>query len=275
MKKVDGQNIIYHYIQKNILANEDEFSKNLIQKFMIDLSIWLPVDFYEELSIILPYVVRDSRCRRPIDEWGSSNTEGFLRDDNTLIKGIVNSFIIKSPKIGEYNGNKKGNGFVASHIWRKISINQQKILASKHHKTYSFIPNLVWLPSQISKLTDREGSYAQQVLQTLSHKIYNSKGIKVDEKIKEIWNSLPNPDLTLEGDMNSLNFFEVPKSWILKRKNQLLKELDLIQDALTKLDKTTAKIKCSRYRPTLLKINEINKQTLLNWLNYYKKNILK
>ena len=46
-------------------------------------------------------------------------------------------------------------------------------LSSRDLDTYSFVPNLVWLPTQVAKLTDREGSFAQAYLQALSSKIYN------------------------------------------------------------------------------------------------------
>jgi len=108
-------------------------------------------------------------------------------------------------------------------------------------------------------LTDREGSYAQQVLQTLSHKIYNSKGIKVDEKIKEIWKSLPNTDLTLEVDINSLNFFEVPKR-LFETLREKLNDLDCPYCG-TKLKKSLPQkvfkghsIRCKYYYTSLARI---------------------
>jgi hypothetical protein len=101
-KTVDGQNVLYHYIQKNIMREDDEFSKELLKRLLIDLSIWIPANFYCRLPIILPYVVRDNSCRikqqSGEDEWGAANSSGFLRDDNTLLKGIVRSFAIKSQK---------------------------------------------------------------------------------------------------------------------------------------------------------------------------------
>lgn len=133
-------------------------------------------DFYRKLPIILPYVVRDNSCRikKPTgeDEWGSANSKGFLRDDNTLLKGIVRSFKIKSMKILEYDGKKLGTGFVASHIWGKVSVDNNIMISSRHHKLNSFVPNLVWLPVQISKLTDREGSFAQSLLQAISYDLW-------------------------------------------------------------------------------------------------------
>jgi hypothetical protein len=38
-RRIDGQNVLYHYFQKNILGDEDEFSKKLMKRLLIDLSI--------------------------------------------------------------------------------------------------------------------------------------------------------------------------------------------------------------------------------------------
>jgi hypothetical protein len=43
-----------------------------------------------------------------------------------------------------------GKGFVASHVWRKL-VNGSS--APQHALTNSFIPNLVWLPTQVAKLS--------------------------------------------------------------------------------------------------------------------------
>lgn len=128
--RIDGQNILYHYLQKNVLKGEDDFSKELLECLLIDLSIWLPANFYRKLPIILPYVVRDPSCRvkkdTGEDEWGACNSAGFLRDDNSLIKGIVRSFEVRSPRISSYDGLRLGTGFVASHIWGE-SYNEKQV----------------------------------------------------------------------------------------------------------------------------------------------------
>ncbi len=144
------------------MREDSEFSGELIKHLLIDLPIWIPTNFYTMLPIILPYVVRDNSCRIKTSndhyEWGSANSRGFLRDDNTLLKGIVRSFPIRSANIPAYNGKKLGTGFVASHIWGKITVEDNSLISSRHHMLNSFVPNIVWLPLQISKLTDREGS---------------------------------------------------------------------------------------------------------------------
>lgn len=89
-RRIDGDNILYHYFDKNIFKRENQFAMELLEHLLIDLSIWLPNSFYRRLPIILPYVVRDPSSRRrkkvETEEWGSANSQGFLRDDNSLIK---------------------------------------------------------------------------------------------------------------------------------------------------------------------------------------------
>ena len=177
---VNGENIIYHYIQKTLLTDSenDDFNKELVERLIIDLSIWIPKGVYQQIPILLPFVIRDASCRKKRPEtgkheWGFANSEGYLRDDNSLIKGIIKPLLVDGRKVKEYNNKKLGKGFVASHIWRELQ-NDETSLASTLPMTNSFIPNLVWLPKQISKLTDREGSYAPKILKTLSYKIYSA-----------------------------------------------------------------------------------------------------
>jgi len=271
---MNGENIIYHYIQKTLLEDKEsaEFRDELIERLIIDLSIWFPPDVYNQIPILLPFVVRDASCRSKQknstkDEWGTSNEFGFLRDDNSLIKGIIKSFIVDSRRVADYNNNKLANGFVASHIWRKLKKDQDK-LASTIEKTNSFIPNIVWLPKQISKLTDREGSYAQNLLKTISYKVYFDTN-NLSEFKKEIWDKLDNPEIVTKRNINisELNYFRPPDNWIDKRKKTLLKEMEMIKLAIVS-NTINEKVKCSSYLPTLLtKTSDTEKQNLIKWLN--------
>jgi hypothetical protein len=274
-KKVDGQNVLYHYIQKNIMIKDDKFSKDLLKCLLVDLSIWIPTNFYRRLPIILPYVVRDNSCRikqqNGEDEWGAANSDGFLRDDNTLLKGIVRSFAIRSKKIAVYKGKSLGTGFVASHIWGKITINSNNIISSRHHMLNSFVPNLVWLPVQISKLSDREGSYAQKILQALSYAIY--KEINIPNDISRIWGSIPYPK-DFEGfdvDLTKINYFVAPDSWLRKRVSGLIAEIDNIV-SIDKIDNITrSKVKSRRYLPSLKQIPIERRKEMNEWLLRYQR----
>ena len=201
---------------------------------------------------------------------GSANTEGFLRDDNSLIKGLVNSFSIDSPKIDSYNKLKKGRGFVACHIWRVVKINNEELLSTRHHMLNSFVPNIVWLPRQIAKLTDSEGSDAQKMLQAISHKIYYN--IHMSEQISKLWEYLPFPQeyMRLKINFKELNFFKVGNRWLNQRIKGLESEIERILAIKETFDPEIKKIKCSRYVPSLAKIPIEDRRSLNEWLLQYR-----
>ena len=117
--KNSGDDILYHFFQKQLMANNPDFAKSFIMQAINALGIWIHPDFYQKIPVILPFAVRDPSCRKNKmtgqDEWASPNSRGLLRDDNSLVKGIIKSMPVIS------NGNlykdiTLGNGFVASHI---------------------------------------------------------------------------------------------------------------------------------------------------------------
>lgn len=116
-----------------------------------------------------------------------------------------------------------GTSFVASHIWRELVPGGQ---ASRERATYSFVPNLVWLPSQVSKLSDREGSFVQTYLQTLSWRIY--RGVECSPRLKQvvdpIWERLSLRSEAAEVDLpdpSTLNYFRFDEKWIARRVSTL------------------------------------------------------
>jgi len=274
MSSINGDNILYHYIQKH-LQNEPDLAALLIKKMVLDLSIWLPQTLYQEIPIILPYVVRDPTCRKRSDdqeeEWGSANEFGFFRDDNSLIKGIPRSFLIQSKKIKQYKNKKLGTGFTSCHIWRKINYKGINILSNRHYIFNSFIPNIVWLPRQIAKLTDRDDSIAQKLLQAISFKIYSD--VEMAEEMQNVWRYLPCPReyKDLEFNKDDMNFFKINDNWIKRRKIQLKKEIEQIMAIGEYYDSSMKKVKCRRYLPTLCEIPIKNRSKLFSHLHNYKR----
>jgi hypothetical protein len=237
---------------------------------IVNLSIWLPPDLYSRLPILLPYVVRDPSCRKAVnkktEEWGSCNSGGYFRDDNTLIKAIPRTFRIRS-KNKSYAKKKMSKGFVASHIWRKL--NHRNELSSRYPLTNTFVPNLVWLPRQLSKLTDREGSFAQKYIQALSIHIF--KNIKIEEKrkstIEKIWDLLPEPNIeTGQINLSNLNVFSIQDQDISKMTNKVLNNIELIKES-----QPSRKLYCSRYFMTYSKLPEKVKTNFTNNLDEYAK----
>lgn len=278
-KKSNADNVIYHYIQKILMAdpsNPDKFARDLIDHLIIDLGIWIDPSIYSEIPVLAPFVIRDSSCRKKNpntgkDEWGFANAAGYMRDDNSIIKAIPNALTISSP-YELFNGLKRGTGYVACHVWRELPI--QNTIACQNPKTNSFIPNLVWLPKQIASLTDRDGSYAQQLIEKISYEIYRNRSLSENchVDVNRIWNMLPCPKIALPAgfDLHKLNYFKSDNKWLKRRKGMLNSE---IQEILSVFSGKVAqsKIKSGSYTTTLQQvattISPKDKQDLIVWLS--------
>jgi hypothetical protein len=237
-RKVDGNHVLYHFLQKQLLQEDVWLFQMLTARLITSLGIWLPLDTYHAMPILTPHAVRDPTCRKDIragrpEAWGSPNSEGYFRDDNSLIKGIPSALPIVS-RFSEYSGARMGNGFVASHVWRKLADNS---IAARHPLTYSFIPNLVWLPMQVSKLSDREGSFVQTYLQAVSKKIYRSAPVSAHQKsvVTDAWDLLPDPSgIPSQGlpRIEELNFFSYSDNFMKRRLRKLQEAQQLIAQAV-------------------------------------------
>lgn len=260
---IDGEIILYHILQKQIIQAYDVDNPPTEVKFMIEQlllwgGVWFMPQTYQQFPVLLPYVVRDAACRKkdPVtgeDTRGVANNRGFMPDDNSSIKGIPKSLTIKSV-FSEMNGGKLGKGYVASHCWRVLQ-HKSNLLASKWERTNSFIPNLVWLPAQLSKLTDREGSYAQRFIQYISCLLYRNIELK-DTMLSEIWDELKAPSIipVSEVNLDKLNYFENSQKWCCRRKDNLLKELQSILNILDGGLPVVEIINVSKYAPTLANV---------------------
>jgi hypothetical protein len=129
------------------------------------------------------------------------------------------SLAIGAPRNAIYDGARIKQGYVASHVWRQLD--DDAGLASRNWLTYSFVPNLVWLPREVSKLTDREGSFVQGYIQALAIKIYRDVPVArgLQELTDRAWELLPTPrGIPPEGlpEPTDLNFF-LPTDAIYRR----------------------------------------------------------
>lgn len=220
---LNGHHVLYHYLQKDLLRNDIWLFQMLTARLVASLGIWMHPTLYARYPLLRPFAVRDplsrgDRGRGIPDQWGSPDKNGLFRDDNSLIKGMPHSLKIEAPKNPQYDGRRVEKGFVASHIWRELS---SGTLASRNRLTFSFVPNLVWLPAEVSKLTDREGSFAQAYLQALSIHIYREVTVSpsLSGLVDEVWRLLPEPpEIPQEGlpSPSDLAFF-MPSERFYKR----------------------------------------------------------
>ena len=226
--------MLYHFLQKGLLEEDVWLFQMLTARLVASLGIWFPVRTYSVMPLLTPHAVRDTTSRKDVkagrpEAWGSPNSDGYFRDDNSLIKGVPAALAIESRFVG-YTGAHIGNGFVASHVWRTRSDGGS---ASRHALTYSFIPNLVWLPTQVAKLSDREGSFVQSYLQAIAKKIYQTAPVGSHQRgvVEAAWDLLPEPvGIPLQGlpRLEDLNFFEYSDRFMTSRMRSIRKVQQLI-----------------------------------------------
>jgi hypothetical protein len=237
-REVDGNHVLYHFLQKGLLHEDVWLFQMLTARLVVSLGIWFPLRTYSTMPLLTPHAVRDNSCRKDVkagrpEAWGSPNSEGYFRDDNSLIKNIPSALPIES-RFSEYDGARMGNGFVASHVWRKLTDGGS---ASQRPLTNSFIPNLVWLPSQVAKLSDREGSFVQTYLQAISAKIYRSAPVSTNQQstVAKAWDLLPDPSgIPLQGlpRVEDLNFFAHSDGFLKNRLKSIRRVQELIACAV-------------------------------------------
>ena len=211
-KVVHGDDLLYRFFQSALIDENAAFAA-IPQLLLATMGIWLPLDVYAQWPVVLPWVVRDPSCRGRKsaglpDQWSSPNKIGLLRDDNSMIKSFPRALPVASPGRAHLHGARMGTEFVAAHVWRTPI--ETEVLASRLPQLNSFVPNLVWLPGQIAKLTDREGSVVQETLQAMSWAIYRTAHVDshLRDIVEEAWNLLPRPSREISDiDSADLNWF--------------------------------------------------------------------
>ncbi|MFI7466885.1 hypothetical protein [Nonomuraea sp. NPDC049646] len=219
---VRGDDLLDHVLRTNFPGHD--LLSAPVQPLLEKVSLWLPLEVYREWPIMLPWALRDLGCRgnkrdRP-DIWSSPAPTGHFLDDNTMVKGLVRTVSVRSPDRC-INGKRLRGGFVAAHIWRVVRHHQ---LASRIPALYTFVPNLVWLPGDVAKLTDREGSVYQRTLQAMSSLIYQDAPVRPSLKgiVKASWDMLPVSDLPVTAPLpEELSWFNPGPAFFKLRRTRL------------------------------------------------------
>ena len=72
--KVDGNHILYHYLQKDLRETDIWLFQMLSSRLMSTLGIWLHPKIYQQVPVMLPFAVRDPSCRKRSEadeeQWG-------------------------------------------------------------------------------------------------------------------------------------------------------------------------------------------------------------
>ena len=284
-ERFDGRSILYQFLNCSLQDQNDDqdLNRDLIAMLISRLGIWFPTSSYKILPIALPHVVRDPNCRpnrrggeSTDDEWGSPNEDGYVRDDNSLIKGLTRYLDIEPVSFAGYAKKRMGPGFVAAHVWQKTRHGSR---STRNPITNSFWPNLVWLPADLAKLTDREDSFAEKFVQTIAWKLY--RRVEVHEDLQQYceagWDILPTGE-QLAGDdaverrlprLEELNVFNVTQSFISRRLTRIDRVATALECTRSGILPEHIKLRPSRYRHGLPELQWTKVTDLHNYLLGY------
>jgi hypothetical protein len=267
---VDGDSLTYQFFKELLITKRDlavEFSRDLILR----TAIWLSPDVYRRWPVLLPWVVR-ADCRKNIgknrpERWGSPNDDGYFQDDNSMVKGLVKPLEVDGPKGSYVAGKRIGRGWVASHIWRKITPER---IANTYPMLNTFVPNLVWLPRQIAKLSDQEGGAVQQTLQAMSRVIYEHAEVETHlaPVVQEAWRMLPPAKVAVDVPTAELNWFPGTDDFVQARKQATLKVIEALRQVEAGEPITPWRI-CHRYIEELPKRAPDSRRLLIDDLLRY------
>lgn len=270
----NGDTLLYQLFKDMLTENPVQaraFAKAIIEK----ASIWFRPDAYKQMPVLLPWVVRDNSCRgkkrtkrragKP-NMWGAPNHLGYQRDDNSMVKGLVGSLAIHGPDGSKLHGKRLGKGYVASHIW--MEVNQKTKKANKLARLNSFIPNLVWLPTEVSWISNLDGHHFQSLLKAVSKRLY--RRVKVQRGARTIananWKILgtnrTRSNLASGINLANLHFFDTPSDFIRKRRRAVTKITGVLRSALTG-DRIERSAATTRYRKGIRRVSADNLRRLL------------
>ena len=143
-------------------------------------------------------------------------------------------------------------------------------MATALPQTYSFVPNLAWLPAQIAKLTDHEGAYAQQILQAVAFAYYYPARQAHPPALSSIWDALPPPELAIEIDPGDLNTYVVTSRAINIRRGNLLREIESVEQTALSGAQVRRSPRAFRYLGSLAGVPPEQTAGMLAWLSAYR-----
>lgn len=192
---------------------------SLTESLLQRLSIWWAPTGYARMPTMVPWCIRDRSARydQGPESWSAPRDDGYLRDDNSIIKKLPLPVKVRASAEHPYADRKPWRGFTACHIWRELPDGQ---IAGTDPWLYSFMPNLVWIPSPLSALSDSHESHVQLILQRTSIALFRARECapSIRSYSDYAWGRLPSPPP--EGralDLAGLALFEVDDAFVNRR----------------------------------------------------------
>ena len=223
MSKIRHDHIFRKYLQDDLRFVDYPFFLQASVRFVLDLAIWIAPESYQKFPIYEPLAYRDQKATGPPDLRGKANIDtALLIDDNSMIKNYAKSKVVFSKNISYYEGKKMDEGFWACHIWDRLDDGS---LTNLDNRLFSFVPNIVWLPKELSRLTDHV-PIIKDVMKQLSLHLYRELNLKnpdlqriVDESWSKLEKSGYNKIIPLSAlpDISDYNTMLIPDSTINRK----------------------------------------------------------
>ena len=160
-------------------ANQDPTATRAhadIYNEVLHTGVFFRPDRSRGLTHLAPHAIRDPKCRavnnHGFEEWGSPDSRGRMRDDNSLVGGALKYLNILEYDTGNVLSPIK-KGYTASHIWRTEKNGQSLNLLEPLF--YSATANVCLLPYRVSLLSDVRGSYTQSLIAACAMELFSAR----------------------------------------------------------------------------------------------------
>lgn len=234
---VAGTSAIFQSLARVFQRGGDQ-QRDAARQILLRAGVWMPVETYRAWPVVLPWIVRDNsvapsknkaaKTGKPLIKTASPTT-GLMRSDNSPVGGLKNDLPVRwAGGLGETFKSKPikvgAHEWMQSHCWSFLSGTSQS--AATHPLTNSFVPNLVWLPDALGRLTDDERLVFADELRSIAWARY--RHVEVDpalyEVVEEAW-SLLEPPSSLEvgrDELTRVNEFVVPAKFYTSKIKKVL-----------------------------------------------------
>ena len=262
---------LYRYLSEGMRGSDAKEFTQLTIDLIRQLGIWWSPDVYVTLPVMVPWCIRDRTCRydQGPESWGAPRSDGYLRDDNSIIKKLPLSLRVSGPEGSRYHGRKPWRGFTACHIWRDLP---DGTFAGADPWLYSFVPNLIWLPTWLAPLTDRQGGEVQAILQRTSIALFGD--LEVPQPLgayaEEAWSKLPFPDPGTALATEDLQKFQPVPAFFSRRLAYLdnfVRGCDKVLDGRP----LAKKLICTRYTQGLPELHRDETRKFRNAMDDYRR----
>lgn len=230
--------------QTETRASYTALTETLIER----LGIWWSPSTYQRMPVLTPWCIRDRSARydQGPESWGAPRADGYLRDDNSIIKKLPLSVTVEAPEGHPYAGRRPWRGFTACHVW---GTDVDGHPSGADPWLYSFVPNLVWLPTAIAPLSDRQGSRVQMMLMQTALYLYAAAPMRplIEEYSKYAWSRLPAP-LPEFGALRADHLAQfTPDAAFYRRRIAYLDQFISGASSVLTTGQLTRKVICTRY----------------------------